>query len=269
MNAVRSVDFFIGQHQKAVNDLDNYFHDPDMEILHEFRVEVKKIRSVLIQMEHVTGSKKVKKAHRQIRHIFHKAGEIRELQLESAWLHRHRKFNLLRVMEYDKMIKKYDRSFHLEIPEMLHSFIKIRASLEKIFPELTQKKSDHYITKKWLETLHDVLAVKTETGWHETRKKIKQLLYARNWIAESVVLPVPVNRIFMVLDNLQSLIGQWHDLLLLEKKLFRMKKKIKGHVMLIREQQIAIKKLKLEKESVAKQVIILFRRIRKNINTYR
>jgi CHAD domain-containing protein len=269
MNKVRSVDFFIGQHQKAVIDLGNYFHDPDMEILHEFRVEVKKIRSVLFLMEQITGSKKVKKAHRQIRHIFHKAGKIRELQLESAWLHRHRKFNLLRVLEYDTEIKKSDRSFHLEIPEMLHSFKKIREKMEKIFPDLTEQKSDHYITKKWQETLLAVLAVKTESDWHETRKKIKQLLYARNWITEAIVLPVPVNRIFIVLDNLQALIGQWHDMLLLEKKLISMKKKIKGHVILMREQQIAIRKLKLEKEEMAKQVISTYRKIRKNIIAYR
>lgn len=269
MNKVRSVDFFIGQHQKAVNDLENYFHDPDMETLHEFRVEVKKIRSVLFQMEQITGRKKVKKAHSQIRHTFHKAGQIRELQLESAWLHLHRKFNLLRVMEYDKKIKKADRSFHLEVPEMLLSFKKNREGLEKIFPELTQKKSDHYITKKWQETLLAVLAVKTDSGWHETRKKIKQLLYARNWIAEAIVLPVPVNRIFLTLDNLQSLIGQWHDLLLLEKKILSLKKKIKGHAMLIREQQLAIRKLQLEKDKIAKQVSMAFRKIRKNIIAYR
>ena len=269
MNAVRSVDFFISQHQKAVNDLENYFHDPDMEILHEFRVEVKKIRSVLFLIEQITGSKKVKKAHRQIRHIFHKAGEIRELQLESVWLHRHRKFNLLRLMEYDKEIKKSDRSFHLEVPEMLHSFKKIREKIEKIFPYLTQQKSDHYITKKWQETLLAVLTVKTETGWHETRKKIKQLLYARNWIAEAIVLPVPVNRIFLVLDNLQSLIGQWHDLKLLEKKLLSLEKKSKGHAMLIREQQLAIKKLQLEQDDLAKKISISFRNIRKNIIAYR
>ena len=269
MNIARSADFFIGQHQKAVNDLENYFHDPDMEILHEFRVELKKMRAVIFQMEQLAGNKKVRKAHREIRHIFHKAGHIRELQLESAWLHRHRKFNLLRLMEYDKDIKKADRSFHREVPEMIHSFKKVKQRLEKIFPGVTQQKSDLYITAKWQETLKAVLAVETESGWHETRKTIKQLLYARNWIPEAIVLSAPVNRIFLQLDNLQSLIGQWHDLILLEKKLLSLKKKLKGHAMLIREQQLAIRKLQLEKEALAKQVTIAFRKIRKGVMAYR
>lgn len=269
MNVARSADFFIGQHQKAVDDLENYFHDPDMEILHEFRVELKKMRAVIFQAEQLAYSKKVKKAHRQIRHIFHKAGQIRELQLESAWLHRHRKFNLLRLMEYDKAIKKADRSFHMEVPEMLHAFKKIREWLDKIFPEITQQKSERYISKKWQDTLQAVLDVKTETGWHETRKKIKQLLYARNWIPEGLILPAPVSRIFKVLDELQSLIGQWHDLILLENKLLSLKKKVKGHAMLIREQQLAIRRLQLEKEALSKQISMAFRKIRKGILAYR
>jgi CHAD domain-containing protein len=268
MNVARSVDFFIGQHQKAENDLENYFHDPDMEILHEFRVELKKMRAVIFQMEQLTDSKKVKKAHRQIRHIFHKAGQIRELQLESVWLHRHRKFDLLRFMEYDKDIKKADRSFHLEVPEMLHSFKKIRKWLEKIFPEVTEQKSDLYITEKWQGTLRAVMAVKTESVWHETRKEIKQLLYARNWIPEAIVLSHQVNGIFLALDNLQSLIGQWHDLILLENKLLSLEKKVKGRAMLIREPKVAIRKLQLEKEALAKQINITFGKIRKKILAY-
>lgn len=269
MKAARSVDFFTEQNRKAEADLEKYFHDPDMEILHVFRVEVKKMRAVLFQLEQLAWSKKVKKAHRRLRHIFHKAGHIRELQLEQSWLKRHRKFDLLRLMEYDKNLIKADRSFHTEVPEMLHIFKKIRGKLEQSLMQITQHESDIYVTKKWQETLHAILVVTTASDWHETRKKIKQLLYALNWIPEVIVLSAPVNRIFQALDNLQSLIGQWHDMILLQKKLLLLKKKIKGHAIQIREQQLAIRKLQAEKGALEKDIRSVFRQVRKYIMAYR
>jgi CHAD domain-containing protein len=214
------------------------------------------------------GRRKVKKYHHQIRHIFRKAGHIRELQLEMAWLRRHRKFDLIRIMEYDANLKKADKSFHIEVPEMLNMFKKARKKLGKYLQLVTQDESDHYVTEHWCVTLQAVLAVADESAWHETRKKIKQLLYARNWIPSNTVQTAPVKKIFQSLDKLQDLIGRWHDLLVLENKIMGIEKKVKGHAMLIRGHQLAIGRLNLEKENLAERIRRAFLKICTQIKAY-
>lgn len=268
MKIARTVDFFEDQYQKAVSHLESYFHDPAVETLHQFRVEVKKIRAVCFQLEQLKDRRKVKKYHHQIRHIFRKGGHIRELQLERAWLSRHRKFNLIRLMAYDANLEKADKSFHMEVPEMLHIFKKARKKLDQYLQLVTQDESDHYVTEQWCVTLQSVLAVTADSAWHETRKKIKQLLYARNWIPSDAVQTAPVKKIFQGLDKLQDLIGQWHDLLVLENKILGIHKKVKGHAILIRELQLAIGKLNIEKENLAVRIRRTLQKIRKQISAY-
>ena len=131
MNVARTLDFFETQMDKASQDLGKYLINPDVEVLHQIRVDLKKIRAVIIQIEKSTGNKKIKKTHRYIKHIFRKGGQIRELQLDLLWLKKHRKFNLIRHMKFDARLKKSGMAFHKEIPVMLHTLGVVRKKMER------------------------------------------------------------------------------------------------------------------------------------------
>jgi len=247
-------DYFKVQAKVAMQELDKYFHDPQVEILHQFRVELKKIRAVFFHLEEMRDQKAVKKIHQDVKKIFRKAGEIRELQLEIAWLEKHRKFNLLRLMQYESKLRKSDKYFHKRIPYMLDTFKKACRKTEHRLSKLSQQQTNQYISKKWQVVLLPLLTNIDEKYWHETRKGVKQLVYARHWINAETILQKKVISIFLSLDKLQNSIGKWHDLDLLENKIQHIGKKMEGHTILQREQQLALKKLLSEKEGIAKRI---------------
>jgi CHAD domain-containing protein len=247
-------DYFKVQAKIAMQELEKYFHDPQVETLHQFRVEIKKIRAVFFHLEEMPVQKSFKKIHRQIKKIFRKAGEIRELQLEMAWLEKHRKFNLLRLMQYESQLRKSDKYFHKRIPNMLDTFKKACRKTAHKLSTLTQLQTDQYISKKWQAVLLPLLKNIDEKFWHETRKGVKQLVYARHWINADTILQKKVISIFISLDKLQNAIGKWHDLDLLATKIQHLRKNMEGHTILQREQQLAMKKLLTEKEGIAKRI---------------
>lgn len=261
--------YFTVQSKAANKDLDNYFHDPQVEILHQFRVEIKKIRAVFFHLEYLPGWKPVKKNHQQIKNIFNKAGEIRELQIEIAWLMKHRKFNILRLMQYESKLRKSEESFHKKTPSMLDTFKKVCRKMEHRLCVLTQQQTDHYISEKWQFVLKLLLANIDETHWHETRKELKQLIYARKWISEETVLSKKVISIFHSLDKIQNSIGSWHDLDLMAVKLQGIERKIEGNANLQREQQLALKKLLSDKKALARRIHAKLSKVKILIREYK
>jgi CHAD domain-containing protein len=261
--------YFTVQAKAASIDLDKYFHDPQVEILHQFRVEIKKIRAVLFHLENLPGWKPVKKNHRQVKYIFSKAGEIRELQVEMAWLNKHRKFNLLRFLQYESKLRKSEQRFHKKILSMLATFKKVCSKMEHRLAKLTQQQTNQYISEKWQFVLKLLLANIDQTHWHETRKQVKQLVYARQWISEETILPKKVMSIFHSLDKLQNSIGSWHDLDLMAIKLQHIEKKIAGNANLQREQQLALKKLLSDKKNLARRIQAKLSKIQILIREYK
>lgn len=262
-------EYFKVQSKSAMKDLEKYFHDPQVEILHQFRVKLKKIRAVFFHLEEMRDQKSVKKIHQDVKKIFRKAGEIRELQLEIAWLEKHRKFNLLRLMQYESKLRKADKYFHNRIPYMLDTFKKVCRKTENRLSKLTQQQTDQYISKKWQVVLLPLLTNIDQKYWHETRKGVKQLVYARHWIATDTILQKKVISIFLSLDKLQNNIGNWHDLDLLAHKIQHIGKKMEGHSILQREQQLALKRLLSEKEGIVKRILINLSKTQKLIRKYK
>lgn len=254
MIVAKTLDYFETEHAKAAGDLQKYAEFPREEILHQFRVEIKKMRAVFLLMEELGGDKRMQKCHRQVRSIFRKAGYIRELQVEKNWLNRHRKFNLVRHMRYEEKLLKANKNLQKEIPGMLQKLGKVRKHTEHFLSAFGQHNADQYIKRKWNESLRMILHLKDESHWHEARKKIKQFLYAKNWLTDGVFISGKVKKIFNQLNRFQEQIGKWHDLEMLVLKLKEFQKYLEGHITLKREHQLALRKINLEKDFIASAV---------------
>jgi CHAD domain-containing protein len=268
MIVLNSHDFFEQQYLKVVKGLKKIYEDPEKETVHDFRVDLKKMRSVFFLMEKVSGEKKIKAMHHQIRDIFRKAGHIREMQMEIEWLARHRKFDLIRHLQYYSKLKKSDKSFIRDIPAMLGTFEKVHHKMNQRMYSLTQEQSDNYVKETWQQTLHVIIRVNEVSDWHPTRKKIKQLLYVRNWVPKDAVGTHPVRNIFKSLSKLEQLIGHWHDLELLAAKLNKLDNDISGHIILSRELQMAKRKINVEKENLSVLIHKAFKELTGIIKAY-
>jgi CHAD domain-containing protein len=187
--------------------------------LHDFRVEIKKLKAILKFLKSVYPKQKLKKATRHLNNIFQQAGEIREYQMLLHWFQKHELEifieKLFPLENLDELIKKFHHdahSFKSELKELNeHVGDYIFATNEIV--------AAHYITD--LSVQMDTLIRKNYSinEWHELRKIIKQWMYAINWVEQNQDTDISFYQ------KLQESIGYWHDAqvvkeTLLQKKIF-------------------------------------------------
>ena len=152
---------------------------------------------------------------------------------------------------------------------MLDTFKKACRKTEHRLSKLTQQQTYQYISKKWQVVLHPLLSNIDEKCWHETRKGVKQLVYARHWISADTILQKKVISIFLSLDKLQNAIGKWHDLDLLATKIQHSRKKNGRTYNSAAGTTISLKKLLTEKEGIAKRIQNNLSKTQKLIRKYK
>lgn len=208
---------------QRVKNLFNHLHDFELNgddvSMHDFRVEMKKLRSVIKFLREVYPKQKLKKAAHLLRSIFQDAGEIREYQLLQQWLQK----NELNVIEQvyfpaDKlhvMIEKFRDHAHdykADLKEIIGHAEKFIEGTNEILPE-------QYVVdlNAQLEKMSQKNLIHTE--WHELRKIIKQWMYAINWTEQEE--GEETDKAFSYYNKLQELIGQWHDFEMIKDELSR------------------------------------------------
>jgi len=188
----------------------DYIKTYNHEHLFRFRVEIKKIRAGLKCIEHYYGKKEFQKARKQFKKIFSKAGTLRELQLYQTWFRKHHLLQLTKMIKLPEEIKERQDEFTGDSDKIISTIKDNKKLIMRYAAKLSQEEVYRFyirILKERLELLQEELE---EGKWHKTRKQIKQLRYARNWQDEKAkrILSSTQTRF---LDQLQHLIGFWHD----------------------------------------------------------
>jgi CHAD domain-containing protein len=187
--------------------------------LHDFRVEIKKLKAILKFLKSIYPKQKLKKAARQLNNIFQQAGEIREYQLLLQWFQKH---------ELEIFVEKIFPSETLD--EMKNKFHHQAHIFKQDLKELDHQVSDYVLATNEILAAHYLkdLGVQIDklirkncplNEWHELRKIIKQWMYALNWVEHSQDTDISY------FQKLQENIGYWHDAqvvkeTLMQKKIF-------------------------------------------------
>ena len=195
-----------------VKNLFNHLHDFELKgddvSLHDFRVELKKLRSIIKFLRNIYPKQQLKKAAHVVRNIFQKAGEIREQQLMQQWLMKY-SFTIVETIFFpsgklNETIEAFrnnadEHKAHLkEVVEQISEFVNRTNEIlaEQYFAELNANVEN--LCRKNLP----------QSEWHELRKLIKQRIYAYNWVLHEDENDDPS---FSYFHKLQETIGQWHD----------------------------------------------------------
>ena len=195
---------------RLMQSREEYIKTYNHEHLFRFRVEIKKIRACLKCIEDYYRKKEFHKARKQFKKIFSQAGTLRELQIYQTWFRKHHLLQLTKIIRLPEEIKERQEDFARDSDKII-SIIKENRKLILLYAaKLSQEEVYRFyirILKERLELLREELE---EGKWHKTRKQIKQLRYARNWQDEKAkrILSITQTRF---LDQLQHLIGFWHD----------------------------------------------------------
>lgn len=185
---------------------------------HQFRVEVKKLKAILLRMEFLLSDFNGKKFYKPFRKLFAKAGRVREIQIEK---------DLLKTFGQSEEIPDYlnylDKKIRKERARFFRSRnLKLNSKIEKrlkVFGrkcrEITQLDSGPFMASLITE-IKTLLASGTlaEQSAHLLRKKLKNLKYN----LESIRGEKFVNR-HPEQEELVNLLGTWHDLVTVDRTL--------------------------------------------------
>ena len=203
---------------QRVKNLFNHLHDFDLNgddvSLHDFRVEMKKMRAIIRFLRQVYPKQKLKRADHLARSIFQVAGEIREYQLLQQWLQKNN-IALIEKLYFPPekltvMVKHFRHrsdDYKSDLKEVIDDVGKLVHITNEILPEQYLVELNAQLEKLCRKNLPDI-------EWHEFRKIIKQWMYGINWVNESDA--AEQDNTFSYYNKLQEAIGLWHDLELIK-----------------------------------------------------
>jgi CHAD domain-containing protein len=195
------------------SSLHHFLEDGEQEKLHRFRVQIKKIRALLLLLDTALYQKTLSKKFKPVRKIFKQGGVIREayinIQLSSHYELKNEDFIQEQVDAMEKAIIEFrdnGKKFFKTIKDV-HD--ELETELQAIDDDQV---SEFY--KKELEQIALVLSTNQfDDELHNCRKRIKNLVYNRK-IAGKALEDSSLDLNSEYLDKLQGLIGEWHDTIL-------------------------------------------------------
>lgn len=187
-------------------------HDP--EELHQFRVQVKKVKALLLFLQDGADVQQ----HAPLQAIFKQAGKIRSAHIHLAFIEQYRVANAEFKNEQEKIARIESKRFCSKTGANVKTLRRLRKKLAANFQNIENKVIVR-LCKKRLKKItrffdrSDLPAEKL----HINRNKIKNLLYCCNALPASLVDQLQLNTTY--LDQLQDAIGNWHDIVFMEELL--------------------------------------------------
>ena len=184
--------------------LKEYENDPRPELLHRFRIGIKKINAACQFAEALAGKAQKPAA---LRPAFRAAGRIRNLHVYRNLLNSlpPRPLHLIRKLELEEM--ELSRRFRRRIPVHLRALSESGGHVEIHLPD-HPKRLGKYFSKKF-KKITSLLESADRKKLHPCRKEMKRLMAVLEWLPHRWKKELPVNLI--LLDRLQELTGKWHD----------------------------------------------------------
>lgn len=176
--------------------------------LHKLRVELKKIKTFIKLVTLYRGKKKLAVQQRSIRLVFHHAGVIREADLNLQMM---QQFHINRPAVKDKagrILRQEPGKFRSHVARYDRLIKELVSALLKLLRPLRDRKLQRWIDKQVEKTAVIVAGTPTDQ-LHTARKRIKHLGYIYEICPKRLRTKLALNADY--LDQLQDVIGKWHD----------------------------------------------------------
>ena len=179
--------------------------------IHKIRVEIKKINSLFHLLEFCSNDFNRKSSFKPYKKIFQMAGKIRDIQLEEDLLKKKDALN-----DYFKVLKEQKHSYQISFNLIVQKQVKKIMSVDQetdYFSLADSKKISRYIKSMQIQLEHIFHQSHLQSSQiHSLRKVLKEIGYN----AEGLNLRRGET---LSNDKLTTLIGKWHDNLILTGQL--------------------------------------------------
>ncbi len=198
-------------------ELVSYTKDPEVEILHSIRVEIKKIKTLLLLIKYCSKKFKAHKTFIPLRTIFRRAGEIRQPDVFYRLLLLYQIQGVQdEAIPKSKSAVRLNDSFIRQIPAHLKTVKRLRQIVSQQAGKINRRCIRKYIEKRkraLRSELHPRLHL---DQLHKSRKAMKEIIYLSGVENGGRKLDKFYRRI-------ESLVGKWHDRQMLTYELIRNK----------------------------------------------
>lgn len=183
--------------------------------LHDWRVQMKKMKAIIAFLQWIYGKSSLGKLPGISRELFMQAGEWRELQLVSRWLHKQELdlANLLQCTEKD--IEKQAGLTQTLLQKRLEDYTQQLKKTALLVTKTHAILAEQY----WLQltaTLKKELKKGKKKDWHSIRKLCKKWLYACDWLNQK---SRPDKKQIQSIIQLEKHIGDWHECIMVLDRL--------------------------------------------------
>lgn len=204
---------YIQKHsEEAMLHLKQFVANADEEAMHQFRVNMKKLRAVFRVMHKIMPNKSFEKKYKKrFKLLFADGGQIRQLQLITSELKKNKLEALLQQSSSLKKLPQLELFFRDNSKKYKRFLSSYKKDLSRLAMHLNESKLSNY-TSALKQTILQVKTNIVSDEWHHLRKQIKQLLYSSNLLQPASRLKVITVSEVKKFDALQETIGAWHDL---------------------------------------------------------
>lgn len=196
------INYLISQWKQLYASFAAYLKHKHQDDLHDFRVQVKKIKALFALSGNATQPALVRK-FKPVKKVFRQAGEIR-----SAFMN---------LELYDKQHvpgKKYRKQQQRLMKKAVHCFIKsapanrrrLKRTWRKI-RKMIRPAGCRQVNNFYRDELRQAGAMLAGERLHDCRKLLKSLIYNYQWAADMLYITLNV----AYLEQLEDAIGKWHD----------------------------------------------------------
>ena len=181
----------------------------DLKIMHDLRVEIKKVRALLKFTTKFSGIEIIPEDIQKLKRIFKHAGLIREARIYLQMAENEGIQIPDLKAKNEGIIEVETKIFKESVANYSNYIDDLFIPLTVYFNDISSSKIPSYF-KSRIEKLDGLFSKKNqENNLHNERKRIKHLLYVYEILPGSLVKKINMNKAY--LEELQNLIGKWHD----------------------------------------------------------
>ncbi len=183
----------------------------DPEALHKLRVEVKKMKAMLLLQSGSSAVDKFAGEFLEIRNVFKKAGKIREAEINLKLLKAHHISDKKLKRSQGERVEKKGEKFSRKAGDYRKRIEKSATVFIPKFKTIPLGKIQRLFNSE-LRQLSRLTQVRMGTvQLHNFRKKLKNLIYSNALLPEAAAKKMKLNVVF--LKKLEDTIGSWHDVI--------------------------------------------------------
>ncbi|PTR01609.1 CHAD domain-containing protein [Mucilaginibacter yixingensis] len=206
MKRQAEITYFDKLWRKMRRNLEAYLQSGEMEDLHRFRVQVKKIRAFMILAESAQKKLDLQYQLKPVKKLFKRAGEIRAVDLHLVMARK----QLIKAGLLDEQLKQRDKAlakFRPLATRRLHKLSRIKKKIHKEIKPIGKVHVSLFYANKLKKIDKSLGRICFDNRLHNCRKQLKVLLYNQRLVGPS--LNIGFNKEYV--DRLQITIGDWHD----------------------------------------------------------